>query len=160
MEYRCGMWVRNPKQAAWGVGEVIGIDGDKLRILFKEGGEKKIVTRIVALEEVPSPTNITDARPQLYASVDVDMFELERLCDAFHAQFMDRRANKDDGRMALRVLNDVRMYGNLTKATARQLFSWCHTGSSYTEGVDLAQQICRLIYGRVPTRSELDALGF
>jgi hypothetical protein len=104
MEYRCGMWVRNPKQDAWGIGEVIGIDGDKVMVLFKEAGEKKVATRIVALEEVPAPTSIADVRPQLHASLDVDMLELERLCHAFHDQFKDRRSNTDDGKMALRVL--------------------------------------------------------
>ena len=131
MEYRYGMWVQNPKQAAWGIGEVIGIDGDKVTVLFKEAGEKKVATRIVALEEVPAPTNIADVRPQLHASLDVDMLELERLCHAFHDQFKDRRSNTDDGKMALRVLDDMGKFGNLTRATARQLFSWCHTGSSY-----------------------------
>jgi hypothetical protein len=160
MEYRCGIWVQNPKQTAWGIGEIIGIDGDKVMVLFKEAGEKRVATGIVALEEVPTPTNIADVRPQLHASPDLDMLELESLCHAFHDQFKDRRPNTDDGRMALRVLDDMRMYGDLTKPTARQLFSWCHTGSSYAEGVDLAQQICRLIYRRVPTRAELDAVGF
>ena len=69
MEYRCGMWVRNPKQADWGIGEVIGIDGDKVMVLFKEAGEKKVLTRIIELEEVPAPTHIADARPQLCASL-------------------------------------------------------------------------------------------
>jgi Protein of unknown function (DUF3553) len=160
MEYRCGMWVRNPKQADWGIGEVIGIDGDKVMVLFKEAGEKKVLTRIIELEEVPTPTHIADARPQLYASLDVDMLELERLCHAFHDQFKDRRSNTDDGMMALQVLDDMRKYGGLSRTIARKLFSWCHTGASYAEGVDLAQQICRLIYRRVPTRAEIDAAGF
>jgi len=62
--------------------------------------------------------------------------------------------------MALNVLEDIKAFGDLTKETARQLFRWTQTGASYTEGVDLAQQICRLIYGRVPTRAEIEAAGF
>jgi Protein of unknown function (DUF3553) len=160
MEYRRGMWVRNPKQAAWGLGEIIALDGDKVTVLFNEVGEKKVVTRIVSLEEVPAPAHVAGARPQLSASLDVNMLELERLCHAFHDQFKDRRSNTDDGIMALQVLDDMRKYGELSKKIARKLFSWCHTGASFAEGVDLAQQICRLIYRRVPTRAEIDGAGF
>jgi len=159
MEYRLGMWVRNPKQPAWGIGEVVRIDEDKVKVLFSEVGEKNLVVRMVTLEEVPVPADVAGVRPQLRASRDVDMVELEHLCDSFHEQFKDRRSNTDDGRMALRVLDDMRKYGDLTRATARQLFSWCQTGASYTQGVDLARHICCLIYGRVPTRAELEATG-
>ena len=47
--------------------------------------------------------------------------------------------------------------GDLSKKTACQLFSWTQTGASYAAGVDLAQQICRLIYEHVPTRTEIEA---
>jgi hypothetical protein len=159
MDYQCGMWVRNPKQSAWGVGEVVGIEDDKVKVLFSEVGEKNLVTRLVTLEEVPAPADAARARPRLRASRDVDMVELERLCDSFHKQFKDRRSNTDDGGMALKVLEDMRISGDLTRMAARRLFHWCHTGESYTEGVDLAQQICRVIYGRVPTPAELEAAG-
>ena len=151
--------VRNPKQSAWGVGEVVGIEEDKVKVLFSEVGEKNLVTRIAMLEEAPAPTDVAGARPQLRASRDVDMVELEHLCETFHEQFKDRRSNTDDGRMALRVLEDMRKYSDLTRATAHRLFSWCQTGASYTQGVDLAQHICCRIYGRVPTRAELEAAG-
>jgi hypothetical protein len=61
--------------------------------------------------------------------------------------------------MATKVLDEIRKHGTLSRPAMKQLFAWCHTGASYQEGVDLAQQICVLIYGRVPTQSELKAAG-
>jgi hypothetical protein len=54
MEYRRGMWVRIPRQPAWGEGEVVGVEHDKVRILFSEVGEKRLVTWMVEAEEVPA----------------------------------------------------------------------------------------------------------
>jgi hypothetical protein len=156
MEYRLGMWVINRKLAEWGIGQVVGIEADKLKIVFSEAGEKSLVTRMVTLEEVPAPEN----RPEFRVRRSVDLVKLERLCTAFHEEFKDRRSNTDDGGMALRVLEDISARGDLTRASARRLFQWCHTGESYAQGVDLAQEICSLLYGRVPTRSELETAGF
>lgn len=159
MEFRRGMWVRNPNQPAWGIGEVLDQEGDKVRILFSGVGEKSLVIRFASLEETERPANAASVRPQLRARTGVDVTELERLCCQFHEQFKDRRSNTDDGRMALKVLGDIKTRGDLSRASARQLFSWCHTGVSYTEGVELAQDICRLIYGRVPTKAEVQSAG-
>lgn len=139
---------------------MVGREEDKVRILFPAVGEKLIDTRFVALEQVQPPAGQTRARIRIKARADVNIGELERLCNQFHQQFKDRRRTTDDGGMALNVLEDIKAFGDLTKETARQLFRWTQTGASYTEGVDLAQQICRLIYGRVPTRAEIEAAGF
>jgi len=93
---------------------------------------------------------------------NIDMLALERCCNDFHEEFKDRRPNCDDGAWALRFLEEIKHRGYPTLGTARQLVGsgkgkngWCHTGGSYTKGVDLAQQICRLAYGRVPTKAEV-----
>lgn len=86
---------------------------------------------------------------------DLDMVELEQLCNTFHAKFKDRRRNCDDGGMA--VLEDLNRGGSLSSRTAKRLFHWCHTDLSYKAGVELARRICTQIYGRVPTREELEA---
>lgn len=159
MEIKPGIWVRNPRQPAWGAGRVADLDGSKVRVVFLEAGEKLLDTQFVALEEAETPADAERERLQIRARKNVDMGALARLCRQFHEQFRDRRSNTDDGRMGINVLEDMRARGDLTRETARQLFSWCHTGASYTEGVDLAQQICRLIYDHVPTRAEIEASG-
>jgi hypothetical protein len=159
MELKSGTWVRHPSQQAWGVGEVIGQEEDKVRIIFAAVGEKVIDTRFVQLEQTEVPADQPRVRHQIRAHAGVNMNELEQVCNVFHEQFKNRRATTDDGRMALNVLQDMRAIGDLSRKTAGQLFSWAQTGASYAEGVDLAQQICRLIYGRVPTRAEIEAAG-
>jgi hypothetical protein len=159
MELKPGMWVRHPKQESWGVGEVLECEEEKARIVFAAVGEKLIDLRYVTLEQVETPAGNSATRFRLRARAGVNMTDLEGLCNEFHEQFKARRSNTDDGRMALNVLEDMRLRGNLSKTTARQLFSWTQTGASYTQGVDLAQQICRLIYGRVPTRAEIETAG-
>ncbi len=91
------------------------------------------------------------------AKHDLDMVEIEQLCDTFHTKFKDRRRNCNDGGMALRVLEDLHSEGSLSPKTAKRLFHWCHTDLSYKAGVGLAQKICTQIYGRIPTRQELEA---
>ena len=59
MEYRRGVWVRNRKQPEWGIGEVLDSDGEKVRILFSEIGERTLVVRYAAMEEVPAPADTT-----------------------------------------------------------------------------------------------------
>lgn len=159
MEIKVGMWVRHPKQANWGIGKVLSHQEDKVRIVFETAGEKLIDLRFVTLEAVEVPGGDSSERLRLRARVGVNMTELEQLCHEFHEQFKNRRSTTDDGRMALKVLEDMKVRGDLSKVAARQLFSWTQTGASYTEGIDLAQQICRLIYGRVPTRAEIEAAG-
>ena len=93
----------------------------------------------------------------IHTKHDLNMVEIEELCKTFHSTFKDRRRNCDDGGMALRVLEDLNAEGGLSPETAKRLFHWCHTEGSFKAGVDLAQKICTEIYGRVPTRDELEA---
>lgn len=160
MQCQVGMWIRNVKLPEWGIGEVVETDGDKVRVVFAVVGEKNLNVRFATLEEMPCPADASSARFKINVRQSVDVAEVERLCRKFHDEFKDRRGNTDDGGMSLQVLNDIQERGDLTRATAKRLFHWCHTGESYTQGVDLAQQICRVIYGRIPTRKELEANGF
>jgi Protein of unknown function (DUF3553) len=160
MAFDSGTWVRNPKQPTWGVGRVVNHEDDKVRAVFSDVGEKLLDLRYATLEQVDPPANTNILRSGLQARRNVDMGSLTQVCQLFYEQFKDRRSNTNDGSMAMKVLDEMRTRGDLTVATAGQLFSWCHTGGSYTEGVDLAQQICRIVYGRVPTAAEVDAAGF
>jgi hypothetical protein len=136
---------------------VLELADDKVRVLFSDVGEKQVSTRLAALEETKAPQDKAEARPRLRAQSDLDVKTLESLCRQFHEQFKDRRSNTDDGRMATRVVDDIKTKGDLSKTTAKQL--WCHTGVSYADGIELAQSFCRLIYGRVPTKGELEVAG-
>lgn len=159
MQIEAGMWVRHPTQPSWGIGEVIECEENKVRVVFGAVGEKLMDSRYVALEQVEAPTRQSAAGFKLRARKGVDLAQLERLCNEFHENFKDRRSSTDDGRMAVNVLEDMKRFGHLSKETTRQLFRWTQTGASYAQGIDLAQQICRLVYGRVPTRAEVDAMG-
>jgi hypothetical protein len=155
MEILVGSWVRHPKRPEWGVGEVLGKDDDKVQVCFSDVGEKTIDTRFVQLEETQAPLGVEIDRLGQPIRSDIDSAEVQRLCNQFHEQMKDRRSTTDDGKMALKVLDDLTKKNCLSVSTMKQLFSWCHTGASYQEGVDLAQQICNAIYGRVPTKAEL-----
>ena len=128
-----GQWVRNP-----------------------QSGERKISTRVVELERIKPPTQWDHS---LRIVLTAPTANLKSLCRAFYELMKDIRPNSDDGRMALNVLKDINKRGNLTRRVQMQLFAWCHTeGTVYRVGVDLARQICRELYGRVPTRDEINSL--
>jgi hypothetical protein len=151
-----GQWVRNPRCPDWGIGEIIGVEQDSVRVVF-ESGERKISTRVVELEMIEPPTQRDHSLKIVH---DTPTANLKSLCIAFHELMKDNRPNSDDGRMGLNVLKDLNELGYLTRRVQKQLFAWCHTeGTVYQAGVDLARQICREVYGRVPTRDEINLLG-
>lgn len=128
-----GQWVRNP-----------------------QSGERKISTRVVELELIEPPT---ERNHSLKIVLTAPTTNLNSLCSRFHELMKDNRPNSDDGRMALNVLNDINELGYLTRRVQKQLLAWSHTeGPIYQDGVDLARQICRELYGRVPTRDEINSL--
>ena len=133
-------WVRNPRCPDWGIGEIVSIEHDAVRVLF-ESGERKISTRVAELEIVEPPIRQNHT---LRTIVSAPTDNLKSLCIAFHELMKDNRPNSDDGRMGLNVLKDLSELGYLTRRVQTQLFSWCHTeGTVYQSGVDLARQICR-----------------
>lgn len=156
--FKRGQVVRHPNCSEWGSGEVLGQDGEKVRIFFEHAGEKKIDTKIVNLELVEGQSATPVPRSGVRAQPHVDMAKLEALCSQFHEDMKDNRPNSNDGKMGLNVLRDMQQMSDLSRTTRRQLLSWCHTeGSVYLRGVDQAQAICREVYGRVPTRAEMDS---
>jgi hypothetical protein len=151
-----GQWVRHSKCLYWGIGKFILVEEDGVHVLFQHAGDRKINLKFVTLEVVEPPETDTY---KLYLVRNISISTLERLCSEFHESMKDNRSGSDDGRMGLNVLSDMKERGHLTRSSQKQLFAWCHTeGSVYQAGVDLAQQICRAIYGRVPTRHEIDSL--
>jgi hypothetical protein len=86
MELKSGTFVRHPNQQAWGVGEVIGQEEDKVRILFAAVGEKVINTQFVQLEQIEVPADQSRVPHQIRVRAGVNMNELEQLCMLFHEQ--------------------------------------------------------------------------
>lgn len=155
MNFHNGEWVKHLKCPEWGMGKVLGQDGDFVRISFQHHGETKLDVRFSSLElvETPKHSDLPQSRLQVRATLNLE--KLETLCHRFHEEMKDNRPNCDDGKMALNVLRDIKGQGELTQATMHQLLAWCHTeGSLYRRGVGLAQMICHELYGRVPTRQE------
>ena len=149
--FQRGQWVKHLKRPEWGMGEVLDQDGDTVRVVFEHEGEKKLDTRYVSLETAERPPDSHSVCDGLTVRPNVDIEKLTAACLLFHDEMKDNRANSDDGGMALQVLEDMKRKGHLTRSSARRLFAWCHTdGSVFQRGVDLARQICTLIFGRVP----------
>jgi hypothetical protein len=155
-----GQWVKNPKCPEWGIGQVIQDEGDSVRVLFSIG-EKKVSQRHVTLELVDPPRSTSGIDFVLSAQPSPNLEKIKKLCREFHGEMTDNRSNTDDGGMGLEVIRDFEQQGKLSKPTAERLFAWCHTDRPvYLRGVDLAKRICVEIYGRVPTRDELRAVGY
>jgi len=155
--FQRGQFVRHPKCPDWGIGEVRSQEGETVHVRFQQVGKKKLDTRFVNLQRVEAEAGFRIERAGVRAQSNVDMGKLEALCLQFHEEMKDNRSNTDDGGMGLNVLHEMKDRDDLTRTTRDQLLAWCHTeGPLYQEGVDLAQNICREIYGRVPTRDEVE----
>ena len=48
-----GMFVRNPAQPDWGLGQVQSVVGPRVTVTFEEAGKVVVDTRVVDLEWVP-----------------------------------------------------------------------------------------------------------
>ena len=157
MTFQRGQFVRHPKCPDWGIGEVLSQEGDTVHVLFQQVGKKKLITRFVNLQLAEAEASFRIEWAGVRAQSNVDIGKLEAICLQFHEEMKDNRSNTDDGGMGLNVLHDMKERGDLTRTTRRQLLAWCHTeGPVYQQGVGLAQNICREIYGRVPTRGEVE----
>jgi hypothetical protein len=141
MALKTGQHVEHPRCPEWGVGEVREISEDKIIVNFEHVGLKKLDVRAVALRlvqrEEPVPFRI-------------DLDKLEILCNKFHADLEHNRRGIDDGRIAMLLLADVKRYGSPTAEHRKRLLNWCYTdGNPFQSGVELAREICTVIYGCV-----------
>src|SRR5438309_8383716 len=78
--FETGQWVRNPRRPDWGVGEIVGVEHDAVRVVF-ESGERKISTRVVELEMVEPPIRQNHT---LGLVVSAPTENLKSLCIPFH----------------------------------------------------------------------------
>jgi len=141
MQLKRGQHVEYPLRPAWGTGEVLDIAENKVTVHFQHAGPKKLDLRIVTLRLV------TSAEP---APFIIDVAKLELLCNRFHADQEHNRRGVNDGNVAMLVLADVKRRGSPTAEHQKRLLNWCYTqGNPFQSGVELAREICSVIYGRV-----------
>jgi hypothetical protein len=125
----------------WGIGEVLDVAENKVTVNFQHAGPKKLDLRVVALRSVRSVEPVP---------FKIDVARLEVLCNRFHADQEHNRRGFDDGDVAMLVLADVKRRGSPTVEHRKRLLNWCYTeGNPFQSGVELAREICSVIYGRV-----------
>ncbi|MGZ4814455.1 MAG: DUF3553 domain-containing protein [Terriglobales bacterium] len=137
--------VTHPAKPDWGVGEILSTEGNVATILFEHAGRKTINLSYVKLQ--PAEGQATHKLVGEIAQVaNFDIHAIRKLCEQLYAEFSDS--------VAMHVISDLRKFGYLTNGTARNLLRLAHQ-SENQHAQDLAQQITKLIYGRLIRQEEL-----
>ncbi len=138
-------FVTHPAKPDWGVGEILSTEGNVATILFEHAGRKTINLSYVKLQpaEGQAAHKLGGEIPQI-ATLDIPA--IRKLCEQFYADFGDS--------VAMHVISDLRKFNYLTNGTARSLFRVAHQ-SENKRAQELAQQITKLIYGRLIRLEEL-----
>ncbi|MGZ4788750.1 MAG: DUF3553 domain-containing protein [Terriglobales bacterium] len=137
--------VTHPTKPDWGVGEILSTEGNVATILFEHAGRKTINLSYVKLQSAEGQAShkLGGEIPQV---ANLDINAIRKLCEQFYAEFGDS--------VAMHVISDLRQYNYLTNGTARNLLRLAHQDES-KQAKDLAQQITKLIYGRLIRQEEL-----
>ena len=138
-------FVTHPAKPDWGVGEILSTDGNIATILFEHAGRKTINLSYVKLQpaEGQAAHKLGGEIPQLATP---DIHAIRKLCEQFYAEIGDP--------VAMHVISDLRKFGYLTNGTARNLLRVAHQ-SENNRTQELAQQITKLVYGRLIRLEEL-----
>ncbi len=138
-------FVTHPAKPDWGVGEILSIEGNVATILFERAGRKTINLSYVKLQpaEGQAAHTLGGEIPQI---ANLDIHAIRKLCEQFYAEFGNSTA--------MHVISDLRKFKYLTNGTARNLLRLAHQ-SDNKHAQDLAQQITKLIYGRLIRQEEL-----
>lgn len=154
-----GQIVRNPKQPQLGVGRIVEIRGTKVKVRFKDNVVRTLDLAFVNLElveEVPAASHFNPNFDYLAPLTNVDMTKLRSACELFISVMEDNRKKYDDAGIARLILHEMETRRRLTLTTIRRLVQWCHTdGSVFQRGVDIAQDISRIVFGRVISKDEV-----
>ena len=137
--------VTHPAKPDWGVGEILHTEGNVATILFEHAGRKTINLSFVKLQEAEGQAThkLGGEIPQV---ATLDIHAIRKLCEQLYAEFGDSTA--------MHVISDLRKYNYLTNGTARNLLRLANqTENKRTQ--ELAQQITKLIYGRLVNPQEL-----
>lgn len=138
-------YVTHPAKPEWGVGEILHTEGNITTILFEHAGRKTINLSYVKLQDAEG-----QAAHKLGGEIaqvsNLDIHAIRKLCEQWYAEFGDS--------VAMHVISDLRKHNYLTNGTARNLLRIAHS-SDNKRAQDLAQQITKLIYGRLLNLQEL-----
>lgn len=149
MPIEVGHAVMSPRKQEWGVGRVVDINEDKIRVHVGSFGLRILNTRYVQLEEVAveqMPAN---------AALQIDVESLADLCHQFIREMEGNRKTFDDAGVARKILEEIENHGALTRTTGKRLAAWCNTeGPVFQAGVNLAREISLTLYGRVLNEEE------
>jgi hypothetical protein len=138
-------FVTHPAKPEWGVGEILSTEGNVATILFEHAGRKTINLSFVKLQPAEGQAAHT-LGGELTQVTNLDIHAIRKLCEQFYGDFGDA--------VAMRVISDLRKFGYLTNGTARGLLRIAHLDNN-RRATELAQQVVKLIYGRVVRMEEL-----
>jgi hypothetical protein len=140
-----GQWVTHPAKPDWGVGEILHTEGNVATIVFEHAGRKTINLSYVKLQ--PAEGQAAHKLGGEIAQVaNLDIHAIRKLCEQSYAEFGDSTA--------MHVISDLRKFGYLTNGTARNLLRLADQPEN-KRVQEVAQQITKLIYGRVIRQEEL-----
>lgn len=137
--------VTHPAKPGWGVGEILHTEGNVATILFEHAGRKTINLSYVKLQpaEGQASHKLGGEIPQV---ANLDIHAIRKLCEEWYANAGDS--------VPMNVISDLRKHNYLTNGTARNLLRVAHQDEN-KQARDLAQQIIKLIYGRLISLQEL-----
>ena len=140
-----GQRVTHPAKPDWGVGEILHTEGNVATILFEHAGRKTINLSYVKLQPAEGQAS-HKLGGEITQVANLDIHAIRKLCEQFYADVGDS--------VAMHVISDLRKFGYLTNGTARNLLRLAHQ-SENRRAQDIAQQITKLIYGRLVREEEL-----
>ena len=140
-----GQLVTHPAKPDWGVGEILHTEGNIVTILFEHAGRKTINLAYVKLQSAEGQA-AHKLGGEIAQVANLDIHAIRKLCEQFYAEFGDS--------VAMHIISDLRKHNYLTNGTARSLLRLAHQ-SDNKHAQDLAQQITKLIYGRLIRQEEL-----
>jgi hypothetical protein len=137
--------VTHPAKPEWGVGEILSTEGNVATILFEHAGRKTINISFVKLQEAEGQA-AHKLGGEIAQVANLDINAIRKLCDHWYADAGES--------IALHIISDLRKFGYLSNGTARNLLRIAHQSES-KRAQALAQQITKMIYGRLISLQEL-----
>ena len=137
--------VTHPAKPNWGVGEILHTEGNVATILFEHAGRKTINLSFVKLQDAEGQA-AHKLGGEIAQVATLDIHAIRKLCEQWYAEFGDS--------IAMHVISDLRQHNYLTNGTARNLLRVAHNPEN-KRAQDFAQQITKLIYGRLVNLQEL-----
>lgn len=106
-----------------------------------------------AEEPHSSPTDSGRSEGPYVLNANFDREELRNNIDAFESSVKRQRDLSLARRLRVELLDSE--MPNVSQTLMRQLSKWCKTDGIYSEGMDVARRISRLLFGTIIDRSQL-----